>query len=155
MKNFTDKIAYIVGGSSGIGLAIAKLLAAKGAHILILARHDDRLVTAAEDIAGQCLSKQQRVAWRQMDVSLRAEVEEVLEAGIRDFGIPKLLINCAGRSYPRYFETIPYAQLDETMKINFYGIWNTTSILAPYMKEQGGYIVNVNVIKLSRIHCIY
>ena len=41
---------------------------------------------------------------------------------------------------------IPYAQLDETMKINFYGIWNTISILAPYMKELGGYIVNVSSI---------
>ena len=47
---------------------------------------------------------------------------------------------------PNYFEEISYEQFDETMKINFYGIWHTTKKLVPLIKEKGGYIVNVSSI---------
>ena len=55
-----------------------------------------------------------------------------------------MLINCAGRAIPNYFERIPLAQLDETMRINFYGAWHAISTLLPHMRRRGGYIVNVS-----------
>ena len=81
-----------------------------------------------------------------MDVSKNHEVDIVIKSAVRDFGIPDILINCAGRAYPRYFEDISYAQFDETMKINLYGVWNTTKALLPFMKKNGGHIVNVSSI---------
>ncbi len=146
MKDFDGKIAYVVGGSSGIGLAIAKALAAEGAHVIIFARRKDQLEQALQEIQSKRVCSWQRFSCKQMDVSVWGEVREVMSRAVTEFGVPDVLINCAGRAYPRIFEDVTYQQFDETMKINFYGIWHTTSVLVPYMKERGGYIVNVSSI---------
>lgn len=144
MKDFAGKIAFIVGGSSGIGLSTARLLAEEGAHVLLLARERGRLERAAEILGSARKDPGQKVSWMQLDVSDREKVNAVLARAVEDFGVPDLLVNCAGRAYPRYFEEISYEQFDETMRTNFFGVWHTTSALVPYMKEKGGCIVNVS-----------
>lgn len=146
MRDFNDKKAYIVGGSSGIGLSTANMLAAEGAHIIIFARRKDGLELALNEITGHRVSDAQRFLCRQMDVSIREEVGTVMSGAVTEFGVPEVLINCAGRAYPHRFEDITYEQFDETMKINLYGIWNTISALVPYMRERGGNIANVSSI---------
>jgi len=146
MKDFNTKTVYIVGGSSGIGLSTAKLLAKKGAHIFIFARDENRLASAIAEIRSQKKSDDQRFGFMPLDVSIRERVESVMGKAVSNLGVPDILINCAGRSYPRHFEDITFEQFDETMKINLYGIWNTTSVLLPYMKQKGGHISNVSSI---------
>ncbi|MBW1846828.1 MAG: SDR family oxidoreductase [Deltaproteobacteria bacterium] len=146
MKDFNKKIIFIVGGSSGIGLSTAKLLAKKGAHIIIFARDKNRLKIAITEIKDQRLSDNQLFGFMSLDVSVRKKVETIMKKAVSDFGTPDMLINCAGRSYPRHFEDITFDQFDETMKINLYGIWNTISVLLPYMKQKGGHISNVSSI---------
>ncbi len=146
MKPFKEKIVYIVGGSSGIGLATAERFAHMGAHLVIFARDLDRLSQAALQISGQRRSDHQRVDWMQLDVSIAADVDNVMAVAVKRFGVPDILINSAGRNYPHRFIDTSYSQMDETMKINFYGIWNTTSALVPQMKAKGGHIVNVSSI---------
>jgi 3-dehydrosphinganine reductase len=144
MKEFNGKTAFIPGGSSGIGLATAKLLASEGAHVMIFARNNKRLDEASAVIGQSRKSGTQRVDFMQLDVSDNAAVKKTMTLAVHDFGTPDLLINCAGRAYPRYFENISYEQFDETMRINMYGIWNTCSVLVPYMKKHGGVIVNTS-----------
>ena len=148
MKDFSEKTVYIVGGSSGIGLATANVLSAKGAHIIVFARRKERLEHALKEIASNGISKQQRFSCMQMDVSKRDDVSTVMSRAVSEFGVPDVLINCAGRAYPHYFEEVSYEQFDETMKINLYGAWNTISTLVPYMKKRGGYIVNLSLIHI-------
>ena len=144
MQQFDGKLAFIPGGSSGIGLAVAQHLAARGADVVIFARHVDALRAASEAIRRHCRRGVQRVEWRQLDVADAAQVHGVLAAAVAELGAPDLLINCAGRARPEYFERIEPAQLDETMRINFYGCWNAVRALLPAMRPRGGYIVNVS-----------
>lgn len=147
IKNFQGRTAYITGGSSGIGLAIAKALSAQGAHIVLLARDRDRLETALDDVRASRTDDSQRFACQPLDVSKYPDVKRVLVTAVKTSGAPDLLINCAGRSMPNYFEEISFEQFDEIMRVNLYGTWNTCSVLVPFMKKQkAGHIVNISSV---------
>lgn len=144
MKDFSGRIVYLIGGSSGIGLAAARQLAARGAHVMIFARNQDRLESARRDIDVQARDSGQRVSCASMDVSDPEQARAVLSAALAEFGVPDVLINAAGRAYPRRFEDVSLAQFRETLEVNLHGIWHTVQVLAPAMKARGGLIVNVS-----------
>ena len=144
MKDFNGKTVYIIGGSSGIGLSKARKLSYEGAHIIIFARQEDRLKSALKQIASCGISKDQRFSYMRVNVSNKDDVELVMSRAVSKFGVPELLINCAGTVQPYYFEQITYQQFDEIMKVNLYGSWNTITALLAHMKKKGGYIVNVS-----------
>lgn len=145
MIDFNDKKVYLTGGSSGIGLSLGKMLAAKGAHIIIFARRQEQLDLAREEISRCAVTGGQLVRTGSLDVSSRPDVESVMSRALDEFGPPDVLINCAGRAYPHRFEDVTREQFDRTMKVNLYGAWNTASVLLPHMAS-GGYIVNVSSI---------
>ncbi len=139
------RVVFIPGGSSGIGLAAAKRFAALGADVAIFARRADVLADAAAQIERHRYSDQQRVVATPLDVGDAAAVRRVLAAAIEQLGAPEILINCAGRAVPQYFERIDAAQLDETLRINLGGAWHATQAVLPHMRERGsGAIVNVS-----------
>ncbi|MCX5992639.1 MAG: SDR family oxidoreductase [Chloroflexi bacterium] len=145
-KQYSGKIAYITGGSSGIGLACAELLADMGADLVIFARGQQQLETSLVEIERNRVSEKQRFLAVQLDVSQREQAEKLLSKTVVDFGSPDILINSAGISYPQRFEDIPYTKFDEIMRINLNGTWNTVSILLPHMKVRGGFIINVSSV---------
>ncbi|MFO7558439.1 MAG: SDR family oxidoreductase [Desulfobacterales bacterium] len=146
MKNFDNKRVFITGGSSGIGFSTATLLAQKGSHVILFARGEDRLETAKNELSKNAISRNQRFSCMKLDVSNHKDVEMVMAKAVKVFGAPDVLINCAGRAYPDYFETISFEQFDETMKTNLYSIWNTVSVLLPHMRKKGGHIGNISSI---------
>jgi len=139
---FNGRSVYVVGGSTGIGLAIAKRVAGLGADVAVFARRQQPLERAARDIEAARARPQQRVIWRMLDVADHAAVAAVMSAMVAEFGAPDVLINCAGRAIPRRFEDISYEQFADTLRINLYGCWNTVQALLPHIKAPGGYIVN-------------
>jgi NAD(P)-dependent dehydrogenase (short-subunit alcohol dehydrogenase family) len=143
MKDYNGKIVYITGGSQGIGLATAKMLAQKGAHVAIFARRQQVMEDAVKEISACGCIPDQKFYYDMLDVSIHDDVEKVMQKAVSEFGVPDVLINCTGRARPHYFAEIPFAQFDETIKIDLYGAWNTCAFLVPLMKR-GGYIVNVS-----------
>lgn len=146
IKSYNEKIVYIFGGSSGIGLAIAKKIIAFGAHVIIFARDKERLENAVADIEKKRCKSTQLISYKSVDISLHQDVERVISTAAKEYGNPDILINCAGRACPGYFESITYEQFEETMKINLFGIWSTIQASLPYMKDKGGVIVNTSSV---------
>ena len=141
---FDGKKAYIVGGSVGIGLAVAKRMASLGTDITIFARRREPLIQAVAEVERDRKRPGQRVSFWEMDVAKHGQVREVMQAAVQDVGVPDVLVNVAGRAYPDHFENISYEQFADTMKVNLHGCWNTVSELVPRMKQEGGYIVNTS-----------
>lgn len=145
MAYFDNKLAYITGGSSGIGLETAKVLASQGCSLVLIARNPKKLEEAASTIRPLNLSSSQRVDCISVDVSDNKDVQKKIDEAVESFGIPEILINCAGAAYGDYFENIKFDDFDRVMKINVYGTWNTISTLLPYMKQKKeGHIVNLS-----------
>lgn len=137
-------IAYVVGASLGIGLAVAEKLAARGDDVALFARREGPLADAARSVEARRLRPSQRVVARSLDASDAAQVRAVMAGCVAELGAPDLLVNCAGRAIPGHFEEISAAQLDETLRLNLHTCWNTAAALVPAMKARGGHIVNVS-----------
>jgi len=143
-SDFDNKVVYVVGGSMGIGLAIARRAAALGADLVIFARRKEPLVQATAAIEQARTRPGRPVTHHQVDVADPAQVQEVMSVAVAESGAPDVLINCAGRARPDYFENISHERFADTMRVNLNGCWNTVSALVPHMKRRGGYIVNTS-----------
>lgn len=145
MAYFSNKLAFITGGSSGIGLETARLLATQGCSLVLFARGEKMLDEARKTIAGGMDKNSQSINTISMDVSDDNDVRQKIKMAVEKFGTPDMLINSAGIGTANYFENITYEQFDRAMKINVYGIRNTVSAILPFMKQKGhGHIVNIS-----------
>jgi NAD(P)-dependent dehydrogenase (short-subunit alcohol dehydrogenase family) len=126
----------------GIGLAAARRMAGLGAHVTVLARRPEPLARALAELEAQRRTPDQTFDARALDVGDPGAVDDVF-AEILAGGAPDVLLNCAGRAFPRRFEDVTYEQFLDTLRTNLHGCWNTVRAVLPSMKGRGGgYIVN-------------
>lgn len=135
-----DKVALVTGGSSGIGLAAAKLLAGAGAHVWLMARRQDALAAAQQEIGPACRTVVADVSdWQQVQNA----VEQVVHAG----RVPDLLINSAGVTHPGYVQELDVDIFRQMMEINYMGTVHVTKAVLPGMLARGsGHIVNISSV---------
>jgi len=145
MKAFyTGKQVLITGGSSGIGLALAKIIAHYGGVITILARRADKLAAAKAEIEG--LGGAQ-VITLQVDISDREQVNRVLANHVQQYGTPDVLVNCAGNTYPGMFADLPLDVFDDLMAANYHGtVYVTKTILPGMIARRSGTICIVSSV---------
>lgn len=133
--------AYVTGGSSGIGYAIAVELVQAGARVALLARGEDRLIEAEQRLVA--LGGQEAVTRLSLDVTDRPAAERLLPQLVTKFGGPDLLINCHGETGVYYFSDTTHDDLMRLLSVNIGGAWNTIQILLPELERRQGTIANV------------
>lgn len=138
MYSLKGKVVLITGAASGIGRALANLLASKGAK-LALADWDE--VGLAETAAGIASP----VMMQKLDVSDRASFETFAKEVIGHFGQVDVVINNAGVALLQQTQDMNYEDLEWLMNINFWGVVYGTHAVLPQMIERStGYVVNIS-----------
>jgi 3-dehydrosphinganine reductase len=129
--------AIITGGSSGIGLAIAHKLAARGTDITIVARNPDRLATAEAAINGSRASQTQRVLAIPADVKSEEATRTAMTRAIAELGPPDLLITSAGvGGFVGRFEDAPLDEFEHVMAVNYLGSVYCARAVLPAMRNR-------------------
>jgi len=127
----------ITGGSSGIGLSMAKLLAARGANVTIIARDKNKLVTARDVIQQVTIREDQLILEYSADVSDFGSLERAISDAIKQNNQRvDVLVASAGDTRPERFEDIEISIFDKLMKTNYIGDVNATRAVIPTMKER-------------------
>ena len=139
----SNKVIFIAGGSTGIGLSIAVELSKNNNTLILLARDIRKLEAAKTQVEKSGKSKCLIYAADAKDYNA---LKPVLDTAVKEAGAPDLVINCVGRAYPDHFENISAAIMQDTMQTNFGSMWNVAHILLPYMKAKGGKIVNTSSV---------
>jgi len=140
-----NPLVIITGGSSGIGLALAKTLSTEGYDLCLLARDVEKLKKAQEEVAAHVPKGDQKVEIISCDATNYDDLSTKLEIWISQSGVPDLVINSAGVTYPGYFQDLDIDIFHWLMDVNYFGTLNVIKILIPKMIERGsGTIVNIS-----------
>jgi len=138
---FAGKVVVITGGSSGIGLALAKEFAARDSFVVLVARNQDTLDQALASLPKNLGAGKAAFA---CDVSQPDQVERLLNQVIAQIGFPDALINSAGVVHPGLIQDLSLDQFQWMMDINYYGTVHTVKAVLPGMIERkSGLIVNI------------
>lgn len=147
MKTFDGKLVLITGGSSGIGFALAKKLSALGANVFILARRKLLLDEALPEIAKNRKTPDQKFGALCADVSDEHWVNEVLDQYLIEQGVPDLVINSAGITYPGKFEELPTDAFQQCININYLGmVYVLKKVIPGMIARKSGHIVNLSSV---------
>jgi len=145
--NYDKKIVFITGASTGIGLALAKEFAHRGAYLLLIARREKPLAEAKEAVRSLANGPKQRIETLSLDVAKHDAVTRELAKSMTDLGVPDVVINCAGFAAPARFEETSYDVFRNIIDVNLGGTWNVLQAVVPEMKKRGsGQILNVSSV---------
>jgi len=141
-KPLTGKVAVITGSTSGIGKAIAEMLAAAGADIVLNGFGD---AAEIEKQRQNLVSKTGvRVFYSDADMSKPAEIRDMIEKAHQALGRVDILVNNAGIQHVCTVENFPEEKWDQIIAINLSAAFHAVKAVAKYMKQQtGGRIINI------------
>lgn len=127
--------AIITGGSSGIGLAMARLFVGRGDNVTLMARGLKRLDQAKEELISLRLSKEQKVLCISVDVCEEDNVHKAIDQAIDELGIPEYVVMSAGVVDPGYFSDLDLSQFRNNMDVNYFGSLHVVQAVLPTLKK--------------------
>jgi 3-dehydrosphinganine reductase len=144
VRSFSGWRALITGGSSGIGLELARALLREGACVCIAARDEERLSAASRELAEAVPAGGRPPCFVRMDVTSPEAVSAGLKTAIAQLGGLDLLVNNAGYALPGYIDELDDRAYVEMMAVNYFGPMRLSRECLRHFIAQGkGRIVNV------------
>jgi NAD(P)-dependent dehydrogenase (short-subunit alcohol dehydrogenase family) len=145
-KRLRDQVIVITGASSGIGLATARMAAARGARVVLVSRNepDLRLVTEEINVRGG------RATHVVADVAVPEEVDRIADVALREFGALDTWVNNAGISIYGKLTEVPMEDKKRLFDTNFWGVVNGCRTAVRQFKDHGGTIINIGSVLSDR-----
>jgi len=137
-----NRVAVVVGASSGIGAAVVRALNAEGARVALAARREEMLLeiqSGLEDRDGRMSIV------TPADVTDRYQVESLVGRAGEELGPVEILVNCAGVMYYTMMKNVREKEWERTVEVNCKGALNCVGAVLPGMMERGrGHIVTIS-----------
>jgi NAD(P)-dependent dehydrogenase (short-subunit alcohol dehydrogenase family) len=136
----TNRVAVVIGGTSGIGRAIAHGLAEAGADVIPSSRRGEQVDAAAKEIE----ARGRRTLRLTSDVSDRSSLQNLLDTTVESFGHVDILVNCAGRT--KRAASLDFAEADwnDIFETNLTGTLRACQVFGRHMIQRGyGRIINI------------
>jgi len=137
-------VAFVTGGTRGIGFAVVEALIARGDSVVLTGTTEDAVLRAekAVEIAAGDATRVMGVA---CDVRDRGAVRRAVDAAVQRFGGLDILVNNAGVGVGGPIETLDEAEWDRLLDTNLTGVFHCTQAAIPHLKARGGgWVVNIS-----------
>ena len=136
VTNFAGAVAVITGGASGIGLATARALYTKGAHVVLADINTPGLLQAKEQIRQHSPAAQGQLLAITTDVTSESQVWELMRQTSATCGRIDLVVTCAGIGRGGPIDTFTASDMQTMMNINFMGTYHCVQGALPAMRQQ-------------------
>lgn len=147
MDDLRGKTALVIGGSSGIGLALAKGFATAGAGVSIAARTADKVLRAVDELR----AIDQDARGFVVDVSENDEIDRLFAEIVRDRALPDILVNCQGTTVIHPSVEVDAQEYDRVMNTNLRSVFFCCTRFGAAMQERGsGAIINIASLAAHR-----
>jgi NAD(P)-dependent dehydrogenase (short-subunit alcohol dehydrogenase family) len=140
LLDLANKTAVVIGGTSGIGLALARGLAQAGANVIPTGRREELVRKASAEV----LALGRRSLAETSDVTDNASLERLLKSACAAFGSVQILVNCAGRTKKMPTLDFPESEWDAIFETNLKGTLRACRVFGRHMIERRyGRIINI------------
>lgn len=140
MNNIENKVVVITGASSGLGEATARLLAKKGAKVVLGARRTEKLEAIVQDIRAEG----GQAEFIGMDITKPQEVQALIEKALSAFGQIDVLVNNAGLMAIAPLSELKVDEWDRMIDINIKGVlYGISAALPVFQKQNFGHFINL------------
>jgi NAD(P)-dependent dehydrogenase (short-subunit alcohol dehydrogenase family) len=150
LLDLSGKTAVVIGGTSGIGLAVVRGLAQAGANVVPTGRREEQVRAAAAEVAGFG----RRSLAQTCDVTDNASIERLLQFARGEFGSVEVLVNSAGRTKRMPTLDFPEAEWNAILETNLNGTLRACRIFGRHMIEKR-YGRIINIASLSSFVALY